>query len=159
MQKYELLTIVPAKYTEEELKKLSDKVGEIVTKTGGTVTETIVLGKRKLAYPIQHARYGYYVMVNFDAEKDVIANINRTLSLTTELLRHLVIVKDPRITKLPEFADSGDIVRQDREERGGGRDRRRAPRKPMGQAPVGKKDVNMAELDKKLDEILTEESA
>ena len=54
MQKYELLYIVPAKYTEDELKKLTGKVGEIVAKTGGAVTETIVLGKRKLADPIQH---------------------------------------------------------------------------------------------------------
>ena len=156
MQKYELLYIVPAKYTEDELKKLTGKVGEIVAKTGGAVTETIVLGKRKLAYPIQHVRYGYYVLVHLDAEKDVVEKLNRTLRLTTELRRHLIIVKDPHLTKIPEFADSGDIIRAERDARGS-RDRKRVPaRRPMA-APVAQKDVNMEDLDKKLDEILTEE--
>lgn len=155
MQKYELLYIVPAKYTEEELKGFSEKVGAIVSQTGVHILETTVLGKRKLAYPIRHLKYGHYVLVDLEAEEDVIGNLNRTLRLTTELLRHLIIVKDPSLTKIPDFADSGEIVKAERED-SDRRDRRRAPRKPAS-APAQKKDVNMADLDKKLDEILTEE--
>lgn len=155
MQKYELLYIVPAKYTEEELKGFSEKVGSIVSQTGAKILETTVLGKRKLAYPIKHLKYGHYVLVDLEAEKDVIENLNRALRLTTELLRHLVIVKDPSLTDIPDFADSGEIVKAERED-SERRERRRPIRKPAP-IPAKKKDVNMDDLDKKLDEILTEE--
>lgn len=155
MQKYELLYIVPAKYTEEELKEFSEKVGTIVSQTGVNILETTVLGKRKLAYPIKHLKYGHYVLVDLEAEEDVIENLNRALRLATELLRYIVIVKDPSLTKIPDFAESGEIVKAERDEKDS-RERRRPARKPAP-APVKKKDVNMDDLDKKLDEILTEE--
>ena len=155
MQKYELLYIVPAKYTEEELKGLSEKVGTIVSQSGVNILETTILGKRKLAYPINHLKYGHYVLIDLEAEEDVIEKLNRTLRLTTELLRHIIIVKDPTLTKIPDFAESGEIVKAERED-SERRERRRPARKPV-QVPVKKQDVNMDDLDKKLDEILTEE--
>ncbi len=64
-------------------------------------------------------------------------------------------MKDPSLTKIPDFADSGEIVKAERED-SDRRERRRPVRKPVP-APAKKKDVNMDDLDKKLDEILTEE--
>lgn len=154
MQKYELLYIVPAKHTEDELKGLTEKIGTIISTTGCAITETHVLGRRKLAYPIKHERNGYYIMVTFDAEKPVIEKMDKALRLSPDLLRHLIIKKDPRLTEMPEFAESGEIVRKDRGEEAP-RGRAVKPKRP----PVKEKKekVVMEDLDKKLDEILTEE--
>ncbi|MEK9151835.1 MAG: 30S ribosomal protein S6 [Patescibacteria group bacterium] len=154
-KKYEVLFILPAKHTDDEVTKLTEKVVSIVIAAGGKVIEKHLLGKQKLAYPIQHSRYGHYVLVNFDAETPVVAKLNEMLRLSTDLLRHLIVTRDPKITKMPRLIDY-DELKADREEEAAPR---MAP--PTVQAkPVQPKvedKVIMAELDKKLDEILAEE--
>jgi small subunit ribosomal protein S6 len=156
MQKYELLYIIPAKFTEDEVKGLSDKVGKIVSANGGAELKTMVLGRRKLAYPIDHVRNGYYVMTDFSAEEVATSKIEQALRLSTDVLRHLIIKKDPMLTKIPEFAPDGDILKKEGEE-----DRRgpkaAAPRERRP-APVREKDkLTAVQLDEKIDEMLTEE--
>jgi ribosomal protein S6 len=51
---YELLYLVPASYTEEELLPIKDNVAELIKKFGGRITLEDSLGKKKLAvYPIK----------------------------------------------------------------------------------------------------------
>ena len=58
MEKFEFLYILPAKFTEAEVGGLKDKIAGIITSAGGKATETRDLGKRRLAYPINHVRHG-----------------------------------------------------------------------------------------------------
>jgi small subunit ribosomal protein S6 len=156
MQKYELLYIIPAKFTEDELKGMSDKVGKIVTANGGADLKTTVLGRRKLAYPVSHVRNGYYVMTDFNAEEAAVSKIDQSLRLSTEVLRHLIVAKDPLLTKIPEFAADGEIIAK----REGEDDRSRPKMAPRERrpAPVREKDkLTSAQLDEKIDEMLTEE--
>ncbi|MBI4457565.1 30S ribosomal protein S6 [Candidatus Uhrbacteria bacterium] len=155
-KQYELLFIIPAKHTDDEVSKLTEKVAAIATSAGAKVVEKHMLGKQKLAYPIQHVRYGHYVLVNFDAETPVVAKLNEMLRLSTDILRHLIVVRDPKITKMPRLINY-DEIRVDRDEETAA-PRMSAPAvqaKPS--APKVEDKVIMAELDKKLDEILAEE--
>ena len=152
MQKYELLYIIPAKYTEDEVKGLTDKIGMMISNTGGTIEETKVLGRRKFAYEIDHIKNGYYIMVNFEAEQAAIEKMDKTLRLSPDLMRHLLVKKDPKLTKVPEFAESGEIVQKKTDDS----DQKKAPR--VHRAPVKEKEkLTMKDLDKKIDDILTEE--
>jgi small subunit ribosomal protein S6 len=175
MEKYELLYVLPAKFTEEELSGLAEKVKGIVESHGGTNAEETYMGKRKLAYPIQHHRYGHYYLIIFEAEKAAIAKLNGTLRLTTDLLRHLIVVRDPYIQGVPKLAEEMVIVRRDER-----KDRDRGPRRrgpapsqaPLqsasqpeaaegeateGEAKKAADKVSMDDLDKKLDKILTDD--
>lgn len=153
-EKYELLYILPAKYTDSEVATFMEKIGGIITGTGAKISENLNLGKRRLAYPIQHVRQGQYVLVYFEAETPAVAKLNETFRLSTDILRHLIIIRDPHITKVPQLVDYEEIKTERDEE---------APRQmmaPRPQAPVRKPDatpITMEDLDKKLDEILTEE--
>lgn len=49
-----------------------------------------VIGEKKLAYPIKHAKSGEYVVLNFESDK-VTNDLNRRLLLRDEVLRHLLI--------------------------------------------------------------------
>ena len=168
MEKYELLYILPAQHTEVELKALSEKIRGIVSDHGGEVTEDHYMGRRKLAYPINHVRQGQYYLAIFNADKAIIQKLNSTLRLTSELLRHLIIRRDPSIVGVPKLREEEQIVRKDRdgqpERRPGGQEDRPhsdRPSEPARQQPAEAKTEGVAieELDKRLDRILKEDIA
>jgi small subunit ribosomal protein S6 len=151
MRKYEIIYIIPSKYTDAEMEEVVGKVTDILKESGAEISETYQLGKRRLAYPIDHQRHGSYVLTHFEAESEALAKIDQTLRLTGEVLRHMIVERDPHLNQVPSFNDSEDR----RGEESKPQERSSAPEQKK--APAPKKDVNIEELDKKLDEILTEE--
>lgn len=152
MRKYEIIYIVPSKYTDAEMEGVVGKVSDILKESGAELSDTYQLGKRRLAYPIDHQRNGSYVLTHFEAEPKSILKVDQTLRLTDEVLRHMIVERDPLLTQMPSFNEADER----RGEESKAQERRPAPSAPKP-APVKPKDVNMEELDKKLDEILTEE--
>ncbi|MGI6373808.1 MAG: 30S ribosomal protein S6 [Patescibacteria group bacterium] len=90
---YEILFIVPNKFTEEEAKQVIAKVEGIITTGGGKITYSEYWGKKKLAYEIKHNAYGYYALFEFDLEGSLLAKINQDLRLSTDVLRHQIVSK------------------------------------------------------------------
>lgn len=99
MNKYELLYIVSNHYTDEEIEKISAQVSLEVTNAGGTIVSSRNIGKIRLAFPIKKQRHGTYVLVHFDAEPTIIEKLNRKLSLTEEVLRHVLTTRQPGAEK------------------------------------------------------------
>ncbi|MBI2426846.1 MAG: 30S ribosomal protein S6 [Candidatus Kerfeldbacteria bacterium] len=93
MQHYEVLVLFPGKYAEEETKGVREKITTLITERKGDVTFENFMGLRRLAYPIKHERQGYYFAVEFNAEPSVMQEIDRTLSLETDVIRHLIVQK------------------------------------------------------------------
>ncbi len=63
--KYELMFIADPELDERGLKKLTEQYLEPVTKEGGSVENTDIWGRRKLAYEIDGKTEGNYVVVNY----------------------------------------------------------------------------------------------
>ena len=59
MNKYELVVVVSAKLEEEERAAEIEKVSNLVTRFGGTITDVEEWGKKKLAYEIQKMSEAY----------------------------------------------------------------------------------------------------
>lgn len=152
MKKYELLYILPAKFTDAEIVELRKKISGMVTAVGATITEEHDLGKRKLAYAINHARTGSYILVYFEAEAAALAKLNTTLRLSSDLLRYLIVERDMKVTTLPAYAE--EEQRQERRPEEPVRHQSMAAPMPAAQP---KERITMEEVEKKLDEILTEE--
>ncbi|MFC1638820.1 30S ribosomal protein S6 [Patescibacteria group bacterium] len=153
MKKYEIIYIVPSKYTDAEMEGVVGKVSGILKEAGAEISDTYQMGKRRLAYPIDRQRTGSYVLSHFEAEPEAVAKIDAVLRLTGEVLRHMTVERDPHLTQMPSFNEVDERRTEERPER-------REREKPMVQAPAkpaAKADVNMEDLDKKLDQILTEE--
>jgi small subunit ribosomal protein S6 len=156
MGQYELLYIIPAKYTDAEIATLIEKMNGIVKAAGAKVLETHSLGKRKLAYPIDHVRHGNYVLNYVEMEHPIVAKLNDVLRLSADILRHLIVTRDPALKTIPSIIEveerrneEGEIIRE----------RRPVPVQQKVHAGPPKEAMSTAELDKKLDEILTEEVA
>ena len=62
----------------------------IVTAAGGTVVSTEKWGARKLAYAINYQTEGYYVLMTFECDPSIIAEITRVAGITEGMLRQMV---------------------------------------------------------------------
>jgi len=90
--KYEVVVVFDPNQTEELQKEELAKVEEVITKNGGTIDSQEIWGKRRLAFPINRRREGYYALVTFDTvtSNAVLAELNRHLRIAEPILRSLV---------------------------------------------------------------------
>jgi len=63
---YELIFIVDPTVGEEDVMRLSEGVQKIITDQGGNIVKTEMMGKRQMAYEINHKRDGIYVLLEVD---------------------------------------------------------------------------------------------
>jgi len=89
MRKYEVMYILRPDLEQEAVQSVVEKFQGIIS-NGGEITKHEVMGKRRLAYEIQKLREGIYVLVNFNANPEVVDELNRVLRITDEVIRHLV---------------------------------------------------------------------
>jgi small subunit ribosomal protein S6 len=91
MRTYEVMTIHRPELGEDEVRaKVEDLVG-FLTARGATITNKDIWGKRRFAYEIKHLHEGYYSVVTFEAESPVITELDRTLFLADEVVRHKIV--------------------------------------------------------------------
>ena len=93
MNKYELALVVSANVEDEVRTATIEKVNELITRFGGTITDPGTREKKKLAYDIQHMSEGFYSFIKFEAEATAPAEIESRIRIMDNVLRFL-IVKD-----------------------------------------------------------------
>ncbi|MFA5644260.1 MAG: 30S ribosomal protein S6 [Patescibacteria group bacterium] len=93
---YEILFIIPNRFTDDEAKDIFKKTGQLITASDGKITLENYWGKKKFAYPIKHEYYGYYGLYEFDLERALISEINNKLRLDNNILRFLILKKELR---------------------------------------------------------------
>ena len=99
---YELMYIIdPTIGEEQDYQAVTDRVNTSIGNAGATINDGEAIaptGRRKLAYPIRHnsrdLTEGFYVFVQFQAQPQQIATIERDLKLTEQVFRHLLTVND-----------------------------------------------------------------
>lgn len=89
MRKYELMYIIRPDLEQEAVQAAVEKFQGII-QNGGEVTKHDVMGKRRLAYEINKIRDGVYVLVNFTAAPEVVAELERILKISDEVIRYLI---------------------------------------------------------------------
>lgn len=95
MTHYEMLTVMPGTMAETEVTPLIATVKEAVEKSGGKEVMAYDMGKSRLAYPMNHIRYGYFYLTQFQADKDKINDIRKKVQLVNNLLRVVIRQFDP----------------------------------------------------------------
>ena len=93
MNKYELALVVSANVEDEVRTATIEKVNELITRFGSTITDPGTSEKKKLAYDIQHMSEGFYSFIKFEAEATAPAEIESRIRIMDNVLRFL-IVKD-----------------------------------------------------------------
>jgi len=84
---YEIVAVLRPDLDEEGLVAALDRVKQRIAEHGGSLTSMDRWGKRKLAYPIQKHRDGYYSLFVFTLDPGHITPLRQILGLNEELLR------------------------------------------------------------------------
>lgn len=90
MRKYEAVFIFAPDLAEEERVSKFNRLKTVIESTGATV-ENDEWGTRKLAYEINDYKEGYYYVLQFEANNEVLIEVNRICRITDGLLREMVV--------------------------------------------------------------------
>ena len=91
MKKYEMMYIINPTILEEEREALIAKITAIFTKFGANVLKSEKWGERKLAYPIDKKKTGFYVLTTFEIDGTKLIDVETTLNITEGLMRYIIV--------------------------------------------------------------------
>ena len=83
------MLILPAEADESVVSGALDRITRVI----GEVGNVDRWGRRRLAFEIERQAEGYYVVVEFTAEPEVLTELERTLRLADEVLRFKIVVR------------------------------------------------------------------
>ena len=90
MRRYELMLVLRPDAAEDRVQATLDRTTRGIAAAGGQIVKVSPWGRRRLAYPIGQYREGSYYLLLFDAPSDAIGDLERSLLITEEVMRHLV---------------------------------------------------------------------
>lgn len=102
---YEVVFIVDPEADDAEVMKLSEAVQKIVTDQGGSITKIDMMGRRQLAYEINHKREGSYVLLEVEGSGAEIAELERRMRVNDRVLRYMTIRVDEDRRRAQKFKD------------------------------------------------------
>src|SRR5512141_3436587 len=108
MRRYELMLVLRPDAPDERIAAIVDRTTRQITAEGGQIVKVAPWGRRRLAYPIERYREGSYHIVVFESPAEAIAELERSLQITEDVLRYLVtrVVKP---VKARRDAASGEV--------------------------------------------------
>lgn len=146
MRKYELLLTLPGTLDENEASARANEIVNMVKEYDANA-ELHALGKIRLAYPIKQIRYGYFYTIVLAAEPAQVNALQKKLEVNREVLRYMVSHYNTSLTTTQKIVyntnEMGVATMREKAE----------PVKIERKISQGKA-LDLAEIDKKLDEIL-----
>ena len=102
MRRYELMLVLRPDVADDAVQAVIDRSTRSVVGSAGQIVKVSPWGRRRLAYPIGQYREGSYFIIVFDAPAEAVAELERGLNITEEVMRHLVTrVERPLSTRRP----------------------------------------------------------
>ena len=102
---YELMFIVDPDAGDEDVVKLSEGVQKIITGQGGSITKIEMMGKRRLAYEINHKKDGTYVLLEVEGSGAEIAEVERRMRVNDQILRYMTVRVDEMRRRADKLKD------------------------------------------------------
>lgn len=96
---YELGFILNPEVNEEQTRTILERIEQIVSKYGGQIMRVNQWGRRRLAYQIEHNRDGLYVFIDMVLTPETVSELDRTLKVSEEVIRHLIKRRDPKVVQ------------------------------------------------------------
>lgn len=93
---YESVVVLNATLEDPQIEQAISTVQSNLKASGGEITDTENWGRKRLAYSIDNAKTGYYLITRFTAETSVIKEYERTLKLDENIIRYMTISLDKR---------------------------------------------------------------
>jgi len=114
---YELMVVLTPDIPDDQMPTALERISGYITVGGGEITEmnttaynSLTLGRRRLAYPIDKHRDGYYALYHFNLDPLGIVEIERELHLNNQVLRHLITSYVPTKVRPPKKPKAGAVA-------------------------------------------------
>jgi small subunit ribosomal protein S6 len=109
MRRYELMLVIRPDVADDKSQALVDRTTRQVVAAGGQIVKVAPWGRRRLAYPIDRHREGSYQIILFESPPEAITELERTLLITEEVLRHLVTRVERPVKAARRDGEDGDL--------------------------------------------------
>ncbi len=126
MPLYEHVFLARQEVSTQQVEGLQETFRSLIEENGGSIAKTEYWGLKSLSYRIQKNRKAHYTLMNIDAPHEAVAEMERQMGLSTDVVRFLTIKVDEH-----EDGPSAMMRRSDRDDRDG----RRGPRRDRDHAP------------------------
>lgn len=88
---YESAVLINAALDDQQIDSILTRIKDLITNNGGQIRELDNWGRKRLAYPVDKSKIGYYAIFRFDAPSDIIAKLERTYTLDEQILRFVTL--------------------------------------------------------------------
>jgi len=108
------MLVIRPDVADDKSQALVDRTTRGIVASGGQIVKVAPWGRRRLAYPIDRHREGSYHIILFEAPSEAIVELEHTLLITEEVLRHLVTRVDrPAKVSAGDGSELDDIDGED----------------------------------------------
>jgi small subunit ribosomal protein S6 len=136
MPLYEHVFLTRQDVSQTQVEALTKEFTDVIEEGQGKITKAEYWGVKSLTYKIKKNRKAHYSLLNIDAPSSVINEMERRMSISTDIIRFLTIRVDEHETEpSAQMRKSDRDDRGDRGDRGGFGGRDRGPRGPRGDRP------------------------
>lgn len=113
MPLYEHVFLARQDVSPQQVEALQKEFSDVITEGGGKILKTEYWGLKGLAYKIKKNRKAHYALFNIDAPSAAVAEMERRMSLSTDVLRFITLRVEEH-----EAEQSIMMRKQDRDDRG-----------------------------------------
>ncbi|USN53496.1 MAG: 30S ribosomal protein S6 [Candidatus Nomurabacteria bacterium] len=162
MQHYELLLLINPRFTDEEAEQYASTLQKHISDIGGQITKIENMGKRRLAYEINHLKQGFYVLLELDIDGTKLAELDRIFRLEQDLVRHQIIrlpVRTPEMEAAQRELQERIQAKRRAEAQSEAEESRDEKEENTSSRKVEKEDdrASLENLDEKIDELLEQD--
>ena len=91
MAYYESICILRSSVPDDEASQIIEKMKGTLEKQGAVILKVDNWGKRKLAYEVGHDRRGFFVLFQFEAKGNTVAELERMYRLEDSVIKFMTV--------------------------------------------------------------------
>ncbi len=152
---YDLTFIIKPELKESEILPIIEKIKNWLKQYKGQITNKKTELNRKLAYPIKKYQTGHYVILDIEAPKEKINDLDRLLKMEENILRHLITKKSEIKEQKTTVEQKPKISKKKKKQiKKTAKVEKEKTKKEKTKKETSQEKIKLDELDKKLEEIL-----
>jgi small subunit ribosomal protein S6 len=105
MRLYDIVVLVTPDLSDEDATKLAGEYRKILADGGAQFVKEEPWGRRRLAFPIGRKREANYVYWQVESEPAAVAEAERRMGLSDQVLRHLAVRVDEDLRRAAKMAE------------------------------------------------------
>ena len=113
MNNYETVFIVTPVLSDAQVKEVADKFQGVITENGGQIVNSEAWGLKKLAYPIQKKTTGFYYLMEFTGEGNLVEKLETQYRRDERVIRFLTFKMDKYAVEYAEKRRNKNNAKQE----------------------------------------------